>query len=448
VINDILDFSKIEAGKLDLEDVDFNLGIALEEVAGLVAETARAKGLAMVVSCEPGLPQALRGDPCRLRQILVNLVSNAVKFTEQGVITLVARMVDDAGAEEVTVRIEVKDTGPGIGPSHLGRLFEPFSQADIATTRRYGGTGLGLSICHRLSDVMGGRLGVESELGRGSTFWIVLPFRRGTAPASAVSPPAKAPRLPVAEMGWLLVVEDNAINQRVAEGIAAQLGYRCDIAANGIEALAALEHKAYAAVLMDCHMPEMDGFETTIEVRRREGTSRHTPIIAVTARAMSDDRDECLAVGMDDHLSKPIGPRQLEGILARCAVGARGTRRPLYPDRLLVLRELDPAGGSGLLALLLTTFAEQAASDVAAMRASVAMGDGPAIVARAHSLKGAAADIGAYPVSEACGELETAAADMTLTALPALLRALTAELDRVEVAVDSAVGTTANAGVE
>jgi PAS domain S-box-containing protein len=456
IINDILDFSKIEAGKLELEMVDFDLAQALDDVAFLVAESARSKGLELVAYCDPDMPTMVRGDVGRLRQILLNLASNAVKFTATGEVVIRASLGHSDDAARVGVRLEVVDTGIGVAPESAERLFEPFSQADASTTRRYGGTGLGLAISRQLTEAMGGTIGVDSEPGRGSVFWINLCLGMASKPVTPVdtacrlphglrvlvvddnqtnrlvlgsqllawdlaadlapdayvaldhlrhaaaeghpydlalvdmampgmdgmelgrivsadpalrsvqlllltsvsvgsaeaagagfskslTKPARlsqlyeamvrtvtpvaakeaplgnpvTPPVPAGSRGRLLIVEDNAINQAVARAMVAKLGYSCDVAGNGIEALAASNRRHYDAVLMDCQMPEMDGYEATAEIRREEAGEARVPIIAMTAGALVQDRDRCLAAGMDDYLAKPVKARELEGMLAR-----------------------------------------------------------------------------------------------------------------------------------
>ncbi|MGH9264476.1 MAG: ATP-binding protein [Acidimicrobiales bacterium] len=320
IINDILDFSKIEADKLDLELTDFSVAQVVDEAAALVAEGAARKGLELTVSCDPALPVRLRGDPGRLRQVVLNLAANAVKFTERGSVALRASAVPgpDGG---VTARVEVEDTGIGIAEVDRQRIFEPFRQADASTTRRFGGTGLGLAICSRLAAAMGGELGVDSEVGRGSTFWCSVPL----GPAAETVAAAPMPVPPVASSGSggrILVVEDNAVNQLVAVAMLRKLGYPADVAGNGLEALDALGRTQYAAVLMDCQMPEMDGYEATAAIRRRTDAAAHTPVIAMTAGVMEGDRERCLAAGMDDYVAKPVTSEGLEAVLAHWA-GAR-----------------------------------------------------------------------------------------------------------------------------
>jgi len=353
IINDLLDFSKIEAGKLDLETVGFDVVRVVEEVAGLMGQSAQHKGLQLVTSCAPDLPTAVLGDPARLRQVLLNLSSNAVKFTEAGEIALRARLDRSASSEGSStpataghIRFEVVDSGIGIAEGDVLRMFEPFSQADASTTRRFGGTGLGLAISRRLVRAMGGELGVDSELGRGSTFWFRVPLPPSPTLAALTRLPVlqaviadglsddapgavSAPEVTADARRRVLVVDDSPINQMVACGILKRLGYGADIAADGLEALEALQHTEYAAILMDCQMPRMDGYSATGEIRSREDGTRRIPVIAMTAGAIDGDRERCLAAGMDDYISKPVKPKDVEGALGRW-VGA-------------VLREAAPA---------------------------------------------------------------------------------------------------------
>ncbi len=332
VLNDILDFSKIEAGKLDLEVVDFDLRRILEEVDDLLAGQARAKGLDLATAVDADLAPALRGDPGRIRQILLNLVGNAVKFTEQGQVVVTAAVLDRGPGGDL-VSISVSDTGIGIDPEAQQRLFQSFSQADASTTRRYGGSGLGLAISQQLAHLMGGTLEVQSEPGVGSTFSLRVRLERSArAPA-----PAERSHPAVPRVGWagdgsgagahLLVVEDNLVNQKVAARLIERLGYRVDVVANGVEAMKALSTMNYDAILMDCQMPEMDGYQAAAQIRSDEGAGRHTPIIAMTAGAMKGDEDKARAAGMDDYVTKPIKPEVLAEVLRRW-LGERGAARP------------------------------------------------------------------------------------------------------------------------
>ena len=319
IINDILDFSKIEAGKMELEEEVFDPASTVSRVAGLVAQPARARGLQLVVECDPNLPVSVRGDEGRLRQILLNFATNAIKFTSIGRVTIRASVDPEQPQEGATIRFEVIDTGTGIAEDVAGRLFQPFAQADASTTRRYGGTGLGLAICRQLATAMGGEVGLESRLGQGSNFWLRLTF----AGADPLAQPAEGSleQLPrprsLGRPAKILVVEDHPINQQVTQAYLEQLGYTSHIVQNGLEALEALDGESFDAVLMDCHMPDMDGYQATAEVRRREGNLVHTPIIAMTAGALEKDRGRCIAAGMDDYLAKPIEDGELERVLAR-----------------------------------------------------------------------------------------------------------------------------------
>uniref|UniRef100_UPI003F4B4029 response regulator n=1 Tax=Nocardioides sp. SYSU DS0663 TaxID=3416445 RepID=UPI003F4B4029 len=450
VIDDILDFSKVEAGKLELEVVDFDLVAVVESAAEMVADPARQRNLELLAYCSPDLPTALRGDPARLRQILLNLAANAVKFTDAGEVVISAHL-DERSEDAVHVRFEVRDTGIGLGEAARNLVFQPFSQGDSSTTRRYGGTGLGLAICRELVAAMGGTIGVESEEGVGSTFWFRVPLATAAEPPAAAEGPPRAtfagqhvlvvddnatnrlvlegqlgawglkvsaaesaasaldamegglrpsvvmldlcmpdvdglelarritargaappmllltsdpdvdlgearaagirtvltkplhmaqlraateqateqkrstsggpvrPAVPVegSSRGHVLVVEDSEINQLVAVGILSARGYTCEVASDGAEALAMLAERAYDAVLMDCQMPVLDGYDATAELRRREGEGWRTPVVAVTAGVTDGERERCFAAGMDDFVAKPVNPDELDDVLRR-----------------------------------------------------------------------------------------------------------------------------------
>jgi signal transduction histidine kinase/ActR/RegA family two-component response regulator len=335
IINDVLDFSRIDAGRLALERVDFDLAEILQEVTGLLQGHARARGLKLTGRIHPTLPTALRGDSGRLRQVLLNLVNNAIKFTERGEVSLEVQPEADGplpgeAGEEIPVRFQVRDTGIGIAPEAQRRLFSAFTQVDGSLTRRYGGAGLGLAIARELVHLMGGEIGVESVPGKGSTFWFTVRFARASAGAPRALEPAAAgaPRAADGDPPRLLVAEDNVINQVVILRQLQKLGYAADVVDNGREALQALGRIPYDAVLMDCQMPEMDGYEATAEIRRQEGPGRHTPIIAITAHSMAGDRQKCLAAGMDDYVSKPVKSADLRALLNRWL--ADGSQRSTF----------------------------------------------------------------------------------------------------------------------
>lgn len=316
LINELLDLSKIEAGKLALETLDFDLAELLSETLRPLAPLAARKALSLTSALVPGVPTRLRGDSGRLRQILLNLCGNAVKFTESGSVTVSVR-TEDWDAQKTTLRFEIADTGPGIAPERIAGIFQPFEQNGPSTTRKYGGTGLGLAIARQLVELMGGQIGVESKLGQGTRFWFTV--RLGLAPAagpSALPPETLSPRAPVRPLR-LLVVEDNAINQKVARFLLEKLGHTVAVAPSGAEALAWLRKEVCDTVLMDCEMPEMNGFETTSAIRAPGSGVREpaVPIIALTANAMPGEEEKCLAAGMNAFLTKPIQPTALAAAL-------------------------------------------------------------------------------------------------------------------------------------
>jgi PAS domain S-box-containing protein len=628
IINDILDFSKIEAGAMRMESINFDLRSEVEEVVYLLAERAYARGLELVGFVEPEVPTALRGDPFRLRQILTNLIGNAIKFTREGEVGVRASLQEES-EEAVTVLFEVRDTGIGLSPGQIEGLFESFSQADESTTRRYGGTGLGLAISRQLAELMGGEIGVESEEGRGSTFWFTARLRRqpehdplvmnprsdlrglrvlivddndtnrsilerqtaswGMMPTVAVSgaealalmrsaardeapydvclfdvqmpgmdgmrlssavkddPVLSATRIVVltsmgqrgdgaraAEIGIsayltkpvrqaelfdclvtvmgvpgraaggyapdpeeadagtvplitrhnlrevagrdrlkLLVAEDNPVNRKVAVRMLEKLGYRADVAANGREAVQALSHTAYDAVLMDIQMPEMDGYEATAEIRRRERTAaesgapenaaasgrsssmdgRRTPVIAMTANAMEGDREKALAAGMDDYVTKPINAADLSNLLDRWldlgesvpeangdipeepAKGPPGEATPLDPETLDSLRELDAGDGASLLEELIGIFQEDAVLRIAAIGEAAERDDPQALQSAAHALKGSSANMGAPGMAAIADELQNLGSEGDLSRAKPLVSKLQEEWGRVQAAL-------------
>ncbi|MFZ2034687.1 MAG: response regulator [Candidatus Dormiibacterota bacterium] len=560
VINDILDFSKIEAGKIDIEVIDFDLRVVVEEAAKLVAPKADEKDLELAVMVDPQMPTRVRGDPGRIRQILINMLGNAVKFTDTGEVILRVRKESEHGTG-VGVRFEVTDTGIGIDAAQQSRLFESFIQADASTTRRFGGTGLGLAICKKLVERMGGQVGVQSEAGKGSTFWFALTLEIGTlrpgrpAPSHAalqdvrvlvvddnktnrvileqnlrvwgarsssfesgreallglhhaleagdpyrlavldyqmpgmdgielarairrdpaimgiglilltsssrpgdplvaeqagidafLTKPARIADLydclatllepaggeptgvitesvrytfteaPLASRARLLVADDNPVNQRVAVRMLEKMGHVVDVADNGIGALAALARVKYDAVLMDCQMPEMDGFEATREIRRREGSDRHTIVIAMTAGAMAGDQEKCLAAGMDAYLSKPVKADRLAAMITLWTDPTEGRRhQPSHAmppssgllDQTYVtgLREL----GTDEFDKLVRLFLKDGQTRIDGLRSAQTTGDTAAMVKLAHSLKGSASSFGAGTLAARCGELQARA---------------------------------------
>ncbi|MGI5197948.1 response regulator [Streptomyces sp. CA-288835] len=590
LINDILDFSKLEAGRLELDEVAFSPQTLVEEVTTLVAQTPQAQGLELLSDCDPDLPVIVLGDAGRLRQILLNLASNAVKFTESGEVVLrVCPAADRASAASTPwLRFEVSDTGIGIAEADQERMFDAFSQADASTTRRYGGTGLGLAICRRLTEAMGGTIGVTSRLGQGSTFYFTVPARTPDTPQQPAAPvkpvvlrglrvlvvddndtnrlildtqlrrwhmqptavaggpqalvalheaaaagrpfdlalldmhmpdmdglelarrittdrtlsrvrllmlsssaplpaaeltaagiakslpkpvsqsqlvdalvelmsqkpsvavstqalaqaPARAPTPsapPRPDRGHLLLVEDNEINQMVAQGMLTGLGYSVDIAADGVQALQLTEAHAkprYQAVLMDCQMPRMDGYSATRELRRRErGSGRHLPVIAMTASAMAEDRERCLAAGMDDYIAKPVSPDELERALARW-VHPTGPQEDSDDLRVSIEERLNELRGAGtpaeheLVNRLVDHFLVRAPEMTSALFHALDRHDISETAEQAHSLKGAAGNMGARSLAACCGELEEQARAGDPAPLAQIAPRLQDELDR------------------
>ena len=323
IINDILDFSKIEAGKLELESIDFSLRESIHDTVAMLQERAGDKGYRLVCHIAPDVPETINSDPTRLRQIIVNLLGNAIKFTQKGGVTLnVSRSSDAAAATEPSCRLrfEVIDTGVGIAPEALPQLFKPFSQADESTTRRFGGTGLGLAISKQLVEISGGVIGVKSVLGAGATFCFEIPVRVSIQPAAL----SQSQNLLVANTTELtcsvLLAEDNVVNQAVAKAMLDRVGYTVSISNNGVEAIEAATTRDYDVILMDCNMPELDGWEATRRLRAWEAEHRprrRVPIIALTANALQGDRERCIAAGMDDFLAKPFKREQLLEVLKR-----------------------------------------------------------------------------------------------------------------------------------
>jgi two-component system sensor histidine kinase/response regulator len=564
VINDVLDFSKVEAGRLELEEIDLDLRDVLEDTLELLAGTAHGKGLELVGLIAPDLDTRVRGDPGRLRQILTNLVGNAIKFTERG--QVVVRFHHRAVADgRRGLRIEVTDTGIGIAPEHLPRLFQSFTQADGSTSRRYGGSGLGLAIVRQLCRLMDGAAGVDSEVGRGSTFrcdvalrppavavertlggplagrHALIVDRAGAVGAalgqilasldigsevvadvaaldgrsgrpridvvfSADAPPGHRPdvivdapwirlirdgsnasvgddeiELPRPVRRWrlaavirqalgldqaaddarsrgetqpplhlrVLVVEDNPINQEVAAGFLAEMGCRVEVVADGKQACEAAVQRVFDAVLMDCQMPVMDGFEATRELRRREASGRGTrlPIIALTANASPQDREACRAAGMDDFLTKPFQRHELYAALSRWRDRATGrlpkvTAAPLAPpsaepssvidDKVLGrIRALQRSGRPDVLRRVIGLYLDASPAQVAALLAAIQRRDGAEAARLAHGLRGSSGNLGASTFAAALAAIEHHGRHGALDDMAATAASLPAQHDEV-----------------
>ena len=468
IINDILDFSKIEAGKLDLEFIEVNISDMVEQVTSLMRNAADRRGLKLKYSIDDDVPQSVRGDPIRMRQILTNLVSNAVKFTEKGEVSVeVAHR--HSSSTEVELLFAVRDSGIGLSREQVARLFEPFSQADASTTRKHGGTGLGLVICKRLTELMGGRIGVESRQGQGSYFWFILPLRRSLHAAATARrdlADTTIPGMPDAYMGWqdkqqgtyatgalsenstqgstyhtaligkVLVVEDNPVNQAVVKKMLEKAGLSPVTANDGIEAIEAIERESFDIVLMDCQMPRMDGYKATETIRKQEQLKgfMQLPIIAMTANVMTGDRERCLEAGMNDYLPKPVKPAGLETMLRQWlpmqeVLGNSGetqTRLPTpenpqtdtthaavtesksMPSSVLdssVLKELYEIMDDDFVAVL-ESYRNHAPSLIGTIKSAVKEKDMEKLVRPAHSLKSSSANLGAMELSNLARELE------------------------------------------
>jgi len=333
ILNDILDFSKIEAGRLEMDPTPFSVRQCVAEILKTLSITVPPDKLELRSIVAENVPDALLGDSLRIRQILFNLLGNAIKFT--GAVFIRVRVQLESQVEEsVVLHFSVADSGCGIAPEKLRLVFEPFAQADGSTTRKHGGTGLGLTICVRLVELMGGKIWVESEIGRGSTFHFTARLHTQSVPSvGEVSSAVAEPELPSAAAGrpaplWILLAEDHPVNRRLAVLILERQGHRVTSVQNGREALTALERHSFDLILMDIQMPEMDGLEATLLIREREkGTGRHIPILAMTAHAMKGDREKCLAAGMDAYVSKPIRPAELFAAIGACVAGPLITRR-------------------------------------------------------------------------------------------------------------------------
>ncbi|HKH43878.1 MAG TPA: two-component regulator propeller domain-containing protein [Thermoanaerobaculia bacterium] len=443
VINDILDFSKVEAGALDVELAPFVLRGCLDDAVTIVAPKAATKGL--VLSCEvgEGVPAAIESDAARLRQILVNLLDNAVKFTPRGEVRLEVAAAPGDG-QGLELRFAVRDTGVGIPPDRIERLFQPFTQVDSSTTRLFGGTGLGLAISRRLTERLGGRMWAESEPGRGSTFTFTLrcrpaevPLPRTSAFGDDLAGAPLAERLPLR----ILVAEDNSINQRVALLMLERLGYVADVAADGFEAVDALRRQRYDLILMDVQMPGMDGLEATRRIRTEAPRERQPRIVAMTANALREHRDACFAAGMDDFLSKPILLSDLRAALLRIGGDGRppsgeapaGTAEPpaLDPARLDEIRQLEMMTGRSLVRELVDDFLAEAPRGAEQMREALERGDLKTFTFVAHALKGSSTQVGALRVTALSADLEKRGRSATLDGVARLLADLEREVRQV-----------------
>ncbi len=431
LLNDILDISKIEADKLQLEPIAFNLRERLAGVTAGLGLQAREKGLEL--SCEIGadVPERLVADPQRIEQVLINLVGNAIKFTERGSVAIRAGMIREPGGE-TSLHFAVRDTGIGVPPEHQTVIFHAFTRADGSATRRFGGSGLGLTISKNLVALSGGRLWVESEPGVGSTFHFTVrcglvadvthaPEEPAAEPAPVEAQPSPPSSPPEGQRALrVLLAEDNLVNQRLDAALLERRGHRVVVVPNGKEAVAAYESCPFDVIFMDAQMPEMDGFEATAAIRQLEVPGARTPIVALTAHAMKGDRERCLEAGMDHYLSKPLEADKLTEVLAEVTK----SQRPVL-DREAAMEQVD--GSAALLRQITELYADVVPGMMAGIRDAVRLGDAAALERASHALKGCIANLGAKRAGAVALRLEDIGRSGDLGDAEAVLSRLEAE---------------------
>ncbi len=419
LINDILDFSKIESGQLHFEPIAFDLFSAFEEVVEMLQVKAHEKGLTIVLHIAPVTPRYVTGDPGRIRQMLYNLIGNAIKFTSEGGITvrLTAIGAPSAHEEEIALHVEVEDTGIGIPKDKHRFIFEKFTQADSSTTRKFGGTGLGLAICKQFAEMMHGSIGVESAPGKGSRFWFTIRLKIASNPIAPSTTSKKSAAITTRynfKGIRVLIAEDNTINQEVILQMLKKLGCTATAVSNGLEALAILKTHAFDIILMDCQMPEMDGFEASQQIREFEhsGLLPAIPIVAITANAMEGDRERCMEAGMSDYIAKPVYIEQLEAVLKRCLSGQKnpGAPSPEKKDHTEILHMPTLTALQSLMEekfpVLVERFIINAQSYIQQMDDGQSTHNIKEIAAAAHPLKSSSAQLGGVEVSQLAAKIE------------------------------------------
>ncbi len=442
IINDILDFSKIEAGRLELEDINFDLRELVDGMYDLFSTKASKKGLTLISRVEENIPKIVHGDSVRLRQILTNLIGNAIKFTEHGSVYLTAE-IEEHKLGICILRFEVCDTGIGLTPEQKEGIFDAFSQADSSTTRKYGGTGLGLTISRQLVELMHGEITVQSELGHGACFRFSVALQVPIDQEQALSDYKREQR-EIDPDGCryncrVLLAEDNLTNQIVAEGMLELFGCKVDLAVNGKEAIKASRDKHYDLIFMDCQMPELDGYSATREIRKREQQTgaQPTPIIALTAHVMSGDRERCLTAGMDDYLSKPLHQNQLQTILKKWVPKSQQGECPIKEkeensgsiDRSVLekLRDLQMEGQPDILVKIINAYLSSSEPLIAKLGDASDTNDLEELQNASHSLKSSSANVGAVRLYEMSKKLEIQCRNKTLENTSELVSAITSE---------------------
>jgi signal transduction histidine kinase/DNA-binding response OmpR family regulator len=418
LVNDVLDLSKIEAGKLRLVPENFDPHATITNIVAMLGTQAQEKGIALIAQLDESLPKVVVGDANRFRQVLVNLIGNAVKFTSTGEVRVNARVIEK-DKSNATIRLEVTDTGPGISAEDQERLFASFVQLDTSVKRKHGGTGLGLSISRHIVELMGGKIGVESAIGAGSTFWFELMLSIPQAQASASSEStgfARSAEERLNQNKRVLLAEDHPINQLVATMELESLGLTVDLAKNGREAVECALRTDYALIFMDCQMPEMDGYEAAHTIRQR--VARYVPIIAMTANAMAEDRERCLRAGMDDYMSKPFETADLEAIVevwldqqAKASDHSKAASQPTgsaqsNSETSFSDKKLRQRFNSGQIQLLLETLLNETPITLEELRISLSANRFDQARAIAHGLKGAFSLVFAAPLFEVASQLE------------------------------------------
>jgi CheY-like chemotaxis protein len=425
VVEQVLDFSKIAAGKLELAAEVFEPARLVEQTLAIFAGASTQQGLSLRSSTGSGVPLLVRADAHRIREVLTNLVSNAVKFTPDGGTVEVRLRAEPAPLPRL--RFEVIDTGIGIEADMRERIFMPFSQADPTTSRRFGGTGLGLTIARQLVELMGGTIGVDSNPGVGSVFRFEVPCepveevecrRNGVATESSIGG-SSATRSGVA----VLLAEDDPVNQLVARRLLERAGCHVETASDGRAAIERSQARPFDVIFMDCQMPQLDGYDATREIRRLEGEARRTPIVALTAHAMRGDREKCLACGMDDYLTKPLRFEDIERSLSRHCEVRLGEGAPVIDEDVVAELLADGGAEAGLLAM----FLEQSRVRVDKLSAAISAPDRAGVADLAHSLRGACATFGATAMADAAATL----CELGAEASPDRLRELAGELGRL-----------------